>query len=66
MIHAELVRKYGIGIAVQIARDHAKRKTTTKAGKTLYMREYMRQKRQQSLPSLSDAIGLQMPRRKGR
>jgi hypothetical protein len=62
--HAELVRKYGIWIAVQIARDHAKRKTTTKEGKTLYMREYMRNKRQQNLPSLSEVIGLKMPKQK--
>ena len=59
--HPELVRKYGIEIAVQIARDHAKRKTTSREGKRLYMRDYMREKRQQPLriASPSAALGFQ-------
>lgn len=66
--HPELVRKYGIGIAVQIATDHAnKPKTTTKEGKRLYMRDYMRIKRQVpeiSFPTLSQALGLKEQRRR--
>jgi len=57
-------------IAMRIALDHKIRKTTTKEGKRLYMRDYMRDKRQQKLqaafPSISDAIGLQMPKKRGK
>lgn len=65
--HPELVRKYGIEIAVQMARDHAKRKTTSKEGKRIYMRDYMRVKRQQPLrfPSVSAAIGLKGGKQRG-
>jgi len=51
-------------IAERIARDHELRKTTTKEGKRVYMKDYMRdfRKRQRQqlaqLPSLSQAIGL--------
>lgn len=60
--HPELVRKYGIGIAVQIATDHARQpKTTTKEGKRLYMKNYMRIERGSPLvPNLAEAIGLNL------
>lgn len=59
--HPELVRKYGIGIAVQIATDHAnKPKTTTKEGKRIYMRNYMRAQRGSPVPDLAGAIGLNL------
>jgi hypothetical protein len=65
--HPDLVRKYGIGIAVQIARDHARRKTTTREGKRVYMRDYMRERRNGSqMPSVSSVIGLTMPKGRGR
>lgn len=51
-------------VARRIAEDHAKRKTTTREGKRIYMRDYMRQKRQMGIPSLSDVIGLQLPKRR--
>lgn len=64
--HPELVRKYGIEIAVQIARDHAKRKTTSKEGKRLYMRDYMRDKRKPlRIPSTSAALGFKGGKQKG-
>lgn len=55
--------------AKRIALDHKRRKTTTKEGKRLYMRDYMRDKRQkrvQAFPRLSDVIGLQIPKRRGK
>jgi hypothetical protein len=56
-------------LARRIAEDHAKRKTTTKEGKRLYMRDYMRDKRQdkaQAIPTISQALGLNLPKRKRR
>jgi hypothetical protein len=56
-------------IAMRIALDHKRRpKTTTKEGKRLYMKDYMRLKRQavkpQAFPSVSDMIGLKVPKRR--
>jgi hypothetical protein len=53
--------------AARIALDHRLRKTTSKEGKRLYMKDYMRQKRQQPLrfPSVSAAIGLKGGKQKG-
>jgi len=49
-------------LAERIARDHARRKTTTKEGKRLYMADYMRMRRHpskaQSMPSITSSIGL--------
>jgi hypothetical protein len=56
-------------LARRIAEDHARRKTTTKEGYRLYMRDYMRDKRQgkvQTIPNVSQALGLKLPRRKRR
>lgn len=56
-------------LAKRIAQDHRTRKTTTKEGKRIYMKEYMKQKRKskaQTLPSVSEAIGLNLPRRRGK
>lgn len=54
-------------LAKRIAEDHAKRKTTTREGKRLYMRQYMRDKRQgkaQAIPSISQAIGLNLRKKR--
>lgn len=52
-------------VAIRIALDHRRMRTTTKGGKRLYMRNYMRERRKErSLPSLSDALDLGMVKRK--
>lgn len=49
-------------VAIRIALDHKKCKTTTKEGKRLYMRNYMRDKRQKlRIPSVNTGIGLNKP-----
>lgn len=56
MEHPTLVKRFGIGIAVQIAKDHAKKpKTTTKEGKREYQKQYMRLRRGQpfQMPRMS-------------
>jgi hypothetical protein len=46
-------------VAMRIALDHKRYKTTTKEGKRIYMREFMRKKRQQlKIPSTQAALGL--------
>lgn len=52
-------------LARRIAEDHAKRKTTTKEGKRLYMKSYMRERRKVlKVPNIMEALGVRMEKRK--
>lgn len=62
--HERLARELGVDplwLGRKVAEDHARRpKTTTKEGKRLYQRDYMRIVRSSDIPNLSAALGLRM------